>query len=266
MKLLNPRINVDDFFKQLEKSKASLLIVDFDGTLAPFSINRMEVKIYPEVLPLIHQLIINPKVKVIIVSGRALEDLKVLLPFYQEVEVWGSHGVEHKNFKVKTHEEFFKNPNTYEILENIKKMCCCEVPEYCEIKPYGVALHWRGLNENEQRSLKERFFPEWENIIRNSDLEIHFFNGGMEVRPGGRNKGNAVLEIIKETSPDIPMAYLGDDSTDEQAFEALGDRGLSVLVNNRPQDSHADVQITPPHELRAFLNRWLNAFGGVDEH
>ena len=56
------------------------------------------------------------------------------------------------------------------------------------------------------------------------------FDGGIELRAASRNKGDAVRTILSELEPDTPVAYLGDDETDEDAFLALSERGLRVLV------------------------------------
>ena len=57
----------------------------------------------------------------------------------------------------------------------------------------------------------------------------------------------------------IPVAYLGDDLTDESAFQALNGHGLSVLVRSEFRETSARVWLRPPVELMAFLQRWLNS-------
>jgi len=53
------------------------------------------------------------------------------------------------------------------------------------------------------------------------------------------------------------VAYLGDDLTDEDAYKALGNKGLKVLVGAKSRKSLADIQINPPVELLAFLDKWI---------
>jgi trehalose-6-phosphatase len=81
------------------------------------------------------------------------------------------------------------------------------------------------------------------------------FDGGVELR-AGRNKGDAVLQLLTELPGDSPVAYLGDDSTDEDAFQALGARGLGVLVRQQWAPSSAQLWLRPPTELRNFLAAW----------
>jgi len=85
------------------------------------------------------------------------------------------------------------------------------------------------------------------------------FDGGIEIRVAQKDKGDAVRSIIKEMEPSVAMAYLGDDTTDEDAFGALTRRGLCVLVRDCYRPTIADAWIRPPEGLLAFLRGWLSA-------
>jgi trehalose-phosphatase len=80
----------------------------------------------------------------------------------------------------------------------------------------------------------------------------------------GRNKGEAVEAILAEAGGQGagPVAFLGDDITDEAAFRAvrrLGRLGLAALVRLEWRETAAEVWLRPPAELMAFLERWLQA-------
>jgi len=55
------------------------------------------------------------------------------------------------------------------------------------------------------------------------------------------------------------VAYLGDDLTDEDAFAAMGNRGLSILVRGEVRRSCARFWLRPPEELLHFLDEWIAA-------
>lgn len=87
------------------------------------------------------------------------------------------------------------------------------------------------------------------------------FDAGLELR-SGRDKGGAVRAILRQENSNSPVAYLGDDFTDESAFQAVNEaRGphLSVLMRRARRKTAADVWLTPPSDLRMFLERWLSA-------
>ena len=90
-------------------------------------------------------------------------------------------------------------------------------------------------------------------------MKLLEFDGGVEMRMPDLDKGDAVRTVLQEVGPGVPTAYLGDDLTDEQAFRALGDRGLSVLVRSNARRTAAQLWLKPPEELMDFLSRWVAA-------
>ena len=55
-------------------------------------------------------------------------------------------------------------------------------------------------------------------------MELLEFDGGIEMRMPGLDKGDAVRTILDEIGPEVPVAYLGDDLTDERAHDYLLDK------------------------------------------
>src|SRR5581483_3447129 len=93
MRLLKDEISLNTFFYTLQK-KPSLLFLDYDGTLSPFKIDPLEATPYPGVMELIGKIMQEGKTKVVIVSGRAMQDLIPLISMVPLPELWGSHGGE----------------------------------------------------------------------------------------------------------------------------------------------------------------------------
>jgi trehalose-phosphatase len=88
-------------------------------------------------------------------------------------------------------------------------------------------------------------------------MQLLPFDGGLELRSSDRTKGTAVVQILSEEGDQVPVAYLGDDLTDEDAFAALGSRGYSVLVRTEVRESFARFWLRPPEELVEFLDIWI---------
>ena len=82
------------------------------------------------------------------------------------------------------------------------------------------------------------------------------FDGGVELRTVGCNKQYAVKAVLSETAEASAIAYLGDDITDEDAFRAVKNRGLGVLVRPQFRETAADLWIRPPEELVEFMRHW----------
>jgi trehalose-phosphatase len=144
----------------------------------------------------------------------------------------------------------------------------------CDFKPAGIALHWRGMPDADRRSLEQGARAAWEPICRASPhLSLRPFDGGLELRSKGMDKGRAVGAILNEVGENAAVAYLGDDETDEDAFRALAAdqpdaqgagkpiARLPVLVRSQLRPTAADVWLRPPHELAAFLEDCAGAAG-----
>jgi trehalose-6-phosphatase len=99
----------------------------------------------------------------------------------------------------------------------------------------------------------------WSVLPGQEHLRLLRFDGGMEICTATKNKGDAIHTIAAEMEKPFTMAYLGDDTTDEDAFRAIKGIGLGVLVKDIYQETSADVWIQPPEGVTAFLRRWAEA-------
>jgi len=258
MEVLRPDFKLDDFFDDLKSSNNRALLLDYDGTLAPFKINRNEALPYPEVIPAIEVIMEAGGCRVVIISGRTIKELKPLLGMKKLPEIWGSHGWE-RLFIDGKYEVNRLNDSSKQGLESASTWLAAEgLAERTEPKPGSVAVHWRGLESTGINEIEKKILECWRPIAADSELQIHSFDGGLELRAPGRDKGYAVKKIVSEMGPGV-ASYLGDDLTDEDAFEALDKTGLGVLVNQRLRNTAATLWIKPPDELLHFLKRWKRA-------
>jgi len=171
-------------------------------------------------------------------------------------EMFGSHGLEHL-FPDGRYEVLGLEESTVAGLAEIDAMAIHSgLEERIERKPGCLALHWRGLDRQAVDELRRIVRDEWENAAAKAGLSVCEFNGGMEVRAPGRDKGDAVRMVLDEEPEGVPAAYLGDDRTDEDAFEALAGRGLGILVAQEPKQTGASVRVRPPEGVIDFLRRW----------
>ena len=122
-------------------------------------------------------------------------------------------------------------------------------------------MHWRGASPRTAKFIEMRARELFEPMARMEGLMLLEFEGGLELRVG-RDKGGAVSALIAEAEPGTPVAYVGDDVTDEAAFRALSgvhSPHLSVLMRGEPRETAADVWLRPPSGIRMFLKRWYKA-------
>ena len=251
-----------EFFAGFAGAAGALLMLDYDGTLAPFRVDRFKARPWAGVRGLLNSIQNQKKTRMVFVTGRPAGEVAPLLALDAQPEVWGLHGVERLYPDGRRELETIA-PNVQAKLEELKAQLRRDAfGGLLEEKPNAAVMHWRGVGAHKGREIQRRTRELFEPAAQIEELSLLAFESGLELR-AGRNKGGAVQAILAETDREgearIPAAYLGDDFTDEAAFTALKGRGLSVLVRRAWRETDADVWLKPPEELRDFLERWLKA-------
>lgn len=247
------------FFDHLRRASSRALLLDYDGTLAPFTPDRDHAFPYPGIPKLVSQ-IMRTGTRVVLISGRPATQLLFLSGIHPHPEIWGSHGSE----RLLTDSSYRVDPPTPEHRAALRAVAsslqALGLAAYMEIKPGGIAVHWRGLSHDQRAALEAKVKNLFASATVDYGLQLLPFDGGLELRVPGKNKGDAVSAILAAGS-EVAAAYLGDDQTDENAFRAIKGRGVSVLVRPEPRPTEADVWLRPPEELGHFLRDWLAACG-----
>jgi trehalose 6-phosphate phosphatase len=252
------------FLKSVARSSQAMLLLDYDGTLAPFQIKRDQARMYPGVELVLQEIVRNGRTRVVVVSGRDASEVLFLLNIHPRPEVWGIHGLQ----RIKTDGSLEMpqlNGRTLNGLSDADRwLGCQQLRQTAEFKAGSIAVHWRGMSDIEAENLRSRVLLGWRPIAEESGLDLLAFDGGMEIRAPGADKGDAVRVLLSEMRPHTPVAYLGDDTTDESAFRAMQDRGISVLVRPEWRQTTAQLWLKPPDELLEFLGSWLQACAQYD--
>lgn len=243
--------------QRLRSAARSVLMLDYDGTLAPFHVNRFEATPYPGVEERLVTLSTIPQVRLVLISGRYAREVRDLLGPGIQGEIWGSHGRERLGSDG-TYELFALNPMQQAALEQVGlEMSALGLSDTLEVKPTSLAIHWRGFEPAMQEQIRSQVQSIFLRINQPGGLHLLPFEGGVELRSTDRTKGTAVGEILSQERDDAPVAYLGDDLTDEDAFVALGGQGYSILVRGEVRASSARFWLRPPEELLGFLDAWI---------
>jgi trehalose-phosphatase len=258
MKILRPEVDLTRFFADLGRARARLLILDYDGTLAPFRVEREQAVPYPGVREALAELQAGGHTRLVLMSGRALESLAPLVGLRPPPEMWGSHGWERRTADGRSTR---RDPGARarEGLQRAGEVIRAGWEGHWEIKPGSLAVHLRGLAAGDAQQLRALVQDRWAAVSKTHGLELHEFDGGLELRVPGVDKGTAMDTLLAESGAGAMVAYLGDDRTDEDAFRALAGRGLGVLVREELRPTAAAVWLRPPKELLDFFQRWIAA-------
>jgi trehalose 6-phosphate phosphatase len=254
------RLNAEDFLQAVADSRESALLLDFDGTLAPFRIDPMQVRPWTGVRRLLQQIQDEGRTRIVVVTGRPALDVVPQLGLREPLEIFGVHGAERLFPSGHLEQDELLPPQRQTLIaaRNVIHATPMKLGVRVEEKWNAIAMHWRGVPARSLHEARKGCMELLCPFAEIPGMQMLQFDGGLELR-AGRNKGDAVLQVLTELPCDSPIAYLGDDATDEDAFHALGDRGLGVLVRRTWAPSAAHLWLRPPIELRDFLTAWLLA-------
>lgn len=247
-----------------DKPKRCALFCDIDGTIAPV-VSRAEDAIVPvEVSRLLGRLSARLGL-VACVSGRGAADAKRLVGVGGVVYA-GAHGAELLNPATGEVErapelEAWREP-VHEFVEALDVAALRRDGVRLEDKDFIQAMHWRGAEDDE---IAERLVREVESSATEQGFEIHRGRKVLEIRPPVHfNKGVAVNRLVRQHGA-LHAAYIGDDLTDIDAFDALRqlhasgdlDNALCVGVSSEEQPERlveqADLMVDGPGGVAALL-------------
>jgi len=209
-------------------------VFDFDGTLVKIARDPESVRATPKVGQGIETLARRADTTVGVVSGRPLDHL---LHMVDAPDVWlfGLHGWEHRAPGGPVVRGWPPSALDVGIEQRalLRRRLGPSQGERIEDKGPIVAVHTRAANP-ERRAFVEKVVHE----VRLPGLALIVGRRVLELRPvDAPTKGHAV-RTIAESRPNAPILYVGDDTTDEDAFAVLGEHDFAVLVD----DEHAHAE------------------------
>jgi trehalose 6-phosphate phosphatase len=127
-----------------------------------------------------------------------------------------------------------------------------------EHKRFGVAVHYR----NAARDRVGAVAAAVRSAGKRTGLRVTTGREVIELRPDvDWDKGKTlrwVLDYIREGSNTLLPIYLGDDITDEDAFDAVADDGIAILVRHSDDGDRATAAryaLDDPDRVREFTER-----------
>ena len=243
-KLQNPTLNSP---ADLPLPDAPLLFLDYDGTLAPIVDEPMEAHPHPDVPELLKAL--EARCPVWIVTGRDIEALSHFLE--RPLPAIGLHGAQQG--RVGGSVEHRMSDEVAEALGRLRQT----VPEIdgldVEDKDRAFAVHYRQVDDKDEA---EDRLKTWIDAMPEM-LDAIWGKNVLELRAKGLTKGTAVRRIAADHPERVPV-YLGDDVTDEDAFEALQDLDrTAVTIKVGEGETGADYRLEGPDAVAAYLRRFV---------
>ena len=249
----------ESFFGKLANADKSVLLLDYDQTISLFCIGQHGGSSSPLIPDLLHAIMIRGRTRVILISELRALEVVALLQMSPAPEIWGSRGLERRT------------PNgdceLYDIRAEAEQALAAVdlsleaqgLGGLTEFQPGAIIVRWSSLGQRVKDEVRERVSEALSAALDHRWLATREFEGGIEFRFRFWDKSDAVREILYDVGTDVPVAYLGDEKSDEDAFRALKHRGLCVLVRPKFIATIADLWLQPPGDVVRFLTDWLQA-------
>ncbi|WP_253736452.1 trehalose-phosphatase [Halohasta salina] len=240
--------------RQLRVADGLLFGTDFDGTLSPIEEDPEAPEPTAENLRSLRTLRDHPQVRPAVISGRGLADLRERVGI-EGVDYVGNHGLELGiDGRRETHPDAaVAEPKIEEICNELGRRLADIEGTVVENKGVTATIHYRMVDREEVETVREHVFDA---VAERGDDEVEIHDGkeSLELRPAADwDKGSAIAQLQEHVDGWQPL-YIGDDTTDEAAFEAITPNGITVHVGDR--ETVADYRVRSPAEAEVFV-RWL---------
>lgn len=211
------------------QAKKRLLLLDYDGSLAPFATDYRNATPSKSLLKLLQSLIADRANDVVIISGRTAADLDNWFgPL--TVNLVAEHGVATKKAGNKTWHAVEKNNTDWKklLLPALEKYARLAPGARVEIKPHSLVWHYRAATPYSARKYAVIIKRALKPFLKTHGLELVQGNKVLEIKNPRISKANAAKPWL-ERDYSFVLA-IGDDVTDESLFISLPNSSYSVKV------------------------------------
>ncbi len=256
--------------KFVDNPAGALLAFDFDGTLAPIVDDPEDSRLHDGSARELARII--PKVaQVAIVTGRGVDAVRTLGRLdsregLSSLVVLGQYGVE--RWDVATGE--VRHPEVpvgvtqawdelESLVEELKTSGVDVDGLYLEDKQRAIGVHTRRAKD--PQGLYDLLLDPVRQLAERHDLLLEPGRFVLEIRASSQDKGDALRELVAETSPSL-VVMVGDDLGDIPAFKVLEElqaggtvcaRIVSASTEQTALDGHADITCDGPDGVAQWL-------------
>ncbi len=235
------------------------LFLDVDGTLLDIAETPLSVRVDAGLNDLLRELLHSTGGALALVSGRRIAEMDVLFAPLT-LPAAGLHGFERRDAAGCSH--YGKLPSAV-ALEAVRgrmlELVAHRPGLLVEDKRFALALHYRRAPELE--SLVVGAMAHIAESVR-PEFELQLGKMVAELRPAGSTKGAALGQFMTEAPfrGRYPI-YIGDDLTDESAFEWINDAGGHSIAVNVGGPTAAQARLPSVGAVRLWLTQLCESAG-----
>lgn len=236
-----------------DKADSRLILLDYDGTLSPFTKMPEDAVPSEQLLDLLRRMSADKRNKVVINSGR---NHQILDKWFNglPLDFAAEHGVFYKD-DGKWHRNIVEKINwDEEILEIIQHTIEKTPHSHLEQKDAALVWHYRNVDVWLAELRAQQLVNALIGPCSRLNLQIVPGNKIVEIKSPDYNKGSEVIRRLEKETYDFVLA-IGDDTTDEDMFRALPPYGISIKVGNF--SPAAKYRIPLQSSVIPFLNKLI---------
>lgn len=254
------------------RRRVIFLFLDYDGTLTPIVNTPDKAKLSASTKKVLRGLTGSSCVKLAVVSGRSLKDIKRLMGLKGIIYV-GNHGLEIDAPGLKFISPV--SPRIKAVIRNISNELKNRLSSIngliVEDKGLTLSIHYRRVARPDFIKMRTALQETAGHYLARKKIRINKGKKVFEIKPPTEwNKGHAVLWLLKKMlarhgEKNVLPIYIGDDVTDEDAFRAIKNKGLIVFVG-KSKKSQAQYYLKDHKEVQNFLERIAEGhYGGINK-
>lgn len=243
-----------------------LVALDFDGTLSPIVERPEDAALLDGLAEPLRRLAGREDTVAAIVSGRGLADVRSRVGL-ETLYYAGNHGFEIEGPGVeRVHPAAAEaRPALESCVAALGEALADEPGTEVEDKRWTLSIHYRRA---EREGAERRVRAAVDEHCRRPGLRVTEGKKVFEVRPDIEwDKGWATMFLLdavtRETGvAELPAIFVGDDRTDEDAFDVVRDRGGGIVVGARsPDETRAVAWVRGPREVGELIEGLADADG-----
>jgi len=249
--------------ERLQGADGLFVMTDFDGTVADIVDDPDDAEMRERAREALEGVTAHPRGKVAVVSGRAVADVR------ERAAIDGAYYAGNHGLELDDGDEVSVHSGAREARQRLPEVCAAVEDAFShddvfvEEKGVTATVHYRQADVD-----GDRVRAVVESVLTDHDPErvLRLTTGKqiVELRPAvDWGKGESVDLLRERFTPDdeawLPV-YVGDDTTDEAAFEALDGEGVAVAVGSDTDATAAPCVVSDPREVTDLLG-WLAGEG-----
>ncbi|XP_057251544.1 probable trehalose-phosphate phosphatase 4 isoform X2 [Beta vulgaris subsp. vulgaris] len=250
---------LDKFQKMMHgaESKKIVVFLDYDGTLSPI-VNDPDVAFMTDKMrAVVHE--VGCCFPTSIISGRSREKVYEFVGL-DNIYYAGSHGMDImaplQPLRIRDWKHHAKAVDR-KIQKSLKEKTAAVEGVNIEDNKFCMSVHFRNVSDQDLGTLEEKVKSVLE---EHPHFRLTRGKKVLEIRPPIEwDKGHALEYLLDSlglaSSNDVLPIYIGDDTSDEDAFELIHRKrqGYSIIVTSIPRETWASYSLYDTTEVMLFL-------------